>query len=66
MHNQTVIEILIENQKSSDIGGMHRGLPSVNSVLVDSSTSAGFVGSSSSGSAGSSVYGYTWAEHNMV
>jgi hypothetical protein len=43
-------------QKSMNIGGMHQGLPSVSSVLADSSTGAGSVSSSITGSTGSSVH----------
>jgi hypothetical protein len=53
-------------EKLRIIGGMHRGLPSVSSVLAASSAGAGSVGSSSSSSAWSNVYEYKWAEPNTV
>jgi hypothetical protein len=42
-------------QKSRNISGMHQGLPSVSSVLAESSAGAGSVSSLTTGSAGSIV-----------
>jgi hypothetical protein len=45
---------------------MHRGLPSVSSVLADSSARAGSINSSTTSSAGSSVYEHVWAKSYLM
>jgi hypothetical protein len=57
---------MIENKSQGNIGGMHRGLPSVSSVLANTSAGAGSVGSSTVSSARSSVYEHIWAKSHMM